>query len=362
MNGAERQELWERLEAAALVHGELPPAVASPTPWFVRVMLGIAGWIGALFLLAFIGIGFHSLIESWPGAIITGTLLCAGAAMLFRSGLRADFASQFALALSFAGQALICFGISELLRWDFFAVCLAMTAVETFLFFAVPNFLHRVWSAWAGSFALTLAFWDLKLDTFAPGIVTAGFAFIWFSEFRHPRRGALLRAGGYGLAASIVATVIMLSGRSEGVLWWSRAVQAPGNDLLAWLGLGLSGTVLIGVSIRLLLWENVPIGSRQGKAVLAGAGILAAASLKAPGLGPCVAILVVGHAAGNRRLAGLGILALLGYLAHYYYVLDATLLQKSEVLAGVGLSLLIARLVLLKCLPAPESAEEAAHA
>jgi uncharacterized membrane protein len=55
---------------------------------------------------------------------------------------------------------------------------------------------------------------------------------------------------------------------------------------------------------------------------------------------------VLGYANGNRVLAGLGILVLLGYLSYYYYSLETTLLIKSILLMAVGSLLLGVRLAL----------------
>jgi uncharacterized membrane protein len=68
---------------------------------------------------------------------------------------------------------------------------------------------------------------------------------------------------------------------------------------------------------------------------------------------------VVGFANGNRVLIGLGIAALVGYLSHYYYSLQATLLEKSVLLMCTGLVLLAARFALHRWWPL---SKEQAHA
>ena len=55
--------LWARLSADGLVEGEMPEPGRPASPWYVRTMLGIAGWIGALFLLAFLGAAFSLLVD-----------------------------------------------------------------------------------------------------------------------------------------------------------------------------------------------------------------------------------------------------------------------------------------------------------
>ena len=76
-------------------------------------------------------------------------------------------------------------------------------------------------------------------------------------------------------------------------------------------------------------------------------------SLTAPGLASALLILLLGFAAGNRLLAALGILSLLGFVTHFYYSLHATLLEKSGILAVTGLALLAAWFVLRRIAPPP---------
>ena len=113
------------------------------------------------------------------------------------------------------------------------------------------------------------------------------------------------------------------------------------------------------VVLLAVVWRQ-GLRSAGGKAALFGAALvvgalLALLALRAPGVAPAVAILVIGYANGNRVLAGFGILSLLGYLANYYYSLQATLLVKSALLASAGIALLAARFAMRRWWPdAPE--------
>ena len=128
-------------------------------------------------------------------------------------------------------------------------------------------------------------------------------------------------------------------------------------DWLFWAGAAASGAVLVAAIALLLRREGVPLASGPGRLALAAALIVAVASLKAPGLGPVLSILVIGFANGNRVLAGVGVIALLGYLSHYYYSMQTTLLEKSALLAATGAALLLARLALHRWWPLqPEGA------
>src|SRR5688500_15355768 len=99
--------LWERLAAAGLVTGEMPADTSSPTPWYVRVMLCVAGFIAALFLMAFVGAGLMFVVESAIASAVAGAVLIGAAVAIFRGAPRSDFASTFALALSMLGQVFV---------------------------------------------------------------------------------------------------------------------------------------------------------------------------------------------------------------------------------------------------------------
>ena len=76
MTAASRAELWQRLTDAGLANGPLPERSGSVSPWFVRAMLGIAGWIGALFLLGFVGVGLAFVFRNEAAALFVGALCC----------------------------------------------------------------------------------------------------------------------------------------------------------------------------------------------------------------------------------------------------------------------------------------------
>lgn len=341
---ATRLDLWARLQQAGLVEGSLPEAGEASSPWFIRVMLGFAGWLGALFLLGFVGAAFAFVFRDASAAVIVGAGACAAAVVIFRSAPKSDFMAQFGLAVSFAGQAMLLFGMSHWFR-EFgprqFAWCFLLQ--EAALFVLVPNFLHRVICALGGALAATWLIIDGGLYAFAPAAVTAGFLAIWLAEFKYERQGPLLRAGGYGFALASVLTAV-----AHGALWYgwlarSGHGQPMGGEAVMWLGRGASALVLLAAVVMLLRREGLELGSPQGRVGLVAALMLGAVSFKAPGVGPAAAILVVGYANGNRVLVGLGILALLGYLSHYYYALHTTLLYKSGLLAVTGVALLAAR-------------------
>lgn len=348
-----RLALWERLRESALVEGEAPPPDPHEAPWFVRAMLGIAGWLGALFLLGFVGALLSDVFESSTAAILVGSVLCGAMVALFRLFPRAGFAAQFGFAVSLAGQILILIGlfdIDSLERSSISWVALPMALVQTILFFLIPNFLHRVWTAGTATLALAVALDGWGLDPFSPPLAAFVLAGLWLAEFDHPRRGSTIRAAGYGLTLTTLITTL-----AQGHFGFAEMIvdnDPPlGGEMSVRIGGLLTGLVLIWTVARLLRREGVAWDSGPGRVALAGAAIVAVASLEAPGLAPPIVVLLLGYANGNRSLTGLGVVSLLAYLSYYYYSLEATLLQKSALLIALGAALLLARLALHRWWP-----------
>ena len=357
MNTEQRAALWQLLATAGLVTGELPTADARRTPWYVRLMLGIAGWIGALFLLGFVGVGFAMVMQNAFASLVVGAVVCAGAALILRASSGNDFLDQLGLAISLAGQVMMCYGLSRIVERSTGGLALVIALQQGALFVLVPHFAHRVWTAWTGAFAAVFALSQFGMFVLGPAAVSLAFVLVWLREFEAERHGAMLRAGGYGLALATLQTCVLY-----GSLWLLLDPNSgvdKGRDVAAWVGAGASAAVLFVAAWQLVKREGLGPGSPQGRIALAGAAMLGAVSLKAPGLGPAVAVLVIGYANGNRVLAGLGMAAVVGYLSHYYYALSATLLEKSILLAVTGMALLVLRIALKLWWP---KERESAHA
>lgn len=340
MNALERQTLWEQLRAAGCAQGEMPPLSCQEpaAPWYLRVLLGIAAWIASLFLFAFIGTLFS---DPWRDKLGQGTVgvVCYGATyVLFRRGRAGDFAGQFALALSFAGQGFLLMALLDWLEpWrgggrGWYAVF----ALEAILAAFWRNEFHRLYTTWAAFTALSYALLRDGWSDLAPATAAAGFAWIHLNQARWGKRADLWRPVGYGLALSMI--------QIEAVLLWGgelpRVVLEEFGWLsgASWLGRLLPGLVFLGMVLELLRRESV--SPRAGPVLLGLCGLLALAGLWMPGLASALLILVLGFACSNRILLGLGLAALALFLSHYYYQLQTTLLMKSALLAVSGTLLL----------------------
>jgi uncharacterized membrane protein len=340
-----RAELWARLGAAGLASGEMPREDA-PGPWYVRLMLGIAGCIAAAFLIGFIAVGLEFVVQSKPGSVLAGSLMIASAYVLFLTA-RSDFSAMFGFAVSLAGQALLAYGLFRLLEGLGRATpWLVMAAVEAALAVAMANYIHRLASAYAAVLLLAGAFALSGAGALAPAIAAAAVAYIWLNELRSPRLHATLQPIAYGLTLGLIHVETFNWGGKSFVSAFAR----PNLEDWArpWMGECLVLATLLVVVWRLLQRAGWAPREPRSLIALAIAAAIGAASLKAPGVAAGFIIVVLGFANGNRVLWVLGIAALLLYVSGYYYLLDATLLFKAGVLAAAGAVLLGARWLMLK--------------
>jgi hypothetical protein len=312
--------------------------------------------ISAGFLLGFVGIGFGFVVESKIASLAVGLMVVAAAYAVFRAAPRNDFTSMFALAVSFAGQALVIFGVFGLFERHItgglpFA---AVAAIEAMLAVVMPNFIHRVASAYASGLAFAYACEASGVHFVPAGVVAAALAVVWLNEVRLAKLHAVVTPIGYGLTLSFVQIEgPALFGHSMAMMFGSRVVPAA----WPWVGEALAAGALL-VSVWVLLGRagwTLP----ESRTLLAAIAALAigAASFKAPGIAGGLMIALLGFSNGNRVLVGLGIAALLFYVSSYYYLLDATLLVKSGVLTATGAVLLATRWLVLNVVMPKEGAD-----
>ncbi len=353
--------LWARLSADGLVEGEMPAPERPASPWYVRVMLGIAGWIGALFLLGFVAAALAFLMDDSTSALVTGAVCCGCAYALFRGFDGNDFGDQFALAVSLAGQGMMITGLigsfdsqgpGALPRHRRHAGRAGVSRAQ----FPPPpaRLLRRRGRGGAGDQRGGAAriVGAVPVPGAGPGVAGA-------EDLGGRRRTVApgrLRAGAGAVAGRDVSPVRRrhpVRSRASDSSW--IAIHGP------LIGRALTAAVLLFVAVALIRREAPNPRSPVALGAGAGALVLGLVSLAAPGLASALLILLLGFAAGNRLMAALGILSLLGFVSHFYYSLHATLLEKSGILAATGLCLLAAWFALRRAAPVP-AATDSGHA
>ena len=328
-------------EVLALAPGaDADPALAGPlralvleprTPWLLNVFAAIGAWWAAGFMQIFFGL--LQVYEHAAACAVSGALALAGALALSRCS-RHVFVSQFALATLLTGNGLL-----------LGAVLVAKIRSETAL-------LGLLTAVQAGVAAVTLIGFQGAVGRFLTAVAVPGLAAGWIvvAEQPHALHGLI------AVLAALLAGLFLQPRRGAGLDAWAGA-----------LAVALPGVILLVELIRSFgflprlstpLWPSSLAVALALLAVIAGhagglgvwrrrwfawtaAALAVLAAFTTPGLLVALLLLFIGRAEADRRLSALGYAFLAGFLVLFYYALHLSLAQKSGIIAGTGLLLLL---------------------
>ncbi|WP_158222349.1 DUF4401 domain-containing protein [Tamilnaduibacter salinus] len=349
--------LEDRLREAGVSVAEPQVGNRDPeSPWFIRGLAAVSGWLASLLLMAFFGLFLTQVLETPLGSLITGVLLVAGAYFVMRAEHN-DFLEHAGLAISLAGQGFVIWSLYRFLGDDSSGFFAAVALFELILTVVMPATVHRFVTTVIAVLAATASLAVLGEWYLASPLLLIATVLIWSVEFRCPGQVRARQAVGYGIALSLMVTSFGFSRVSP--MGLDSVVRLQGEPLIGyWLASALAGLVFVSMLVRVV--RVLPESLSPVALALVGVGMMAAffVSLMVPGLVVGLTLLVLGFASGHRVLQGLGILALLSHLSAYYYQLDITLLDKAGLLLVVGVVLLASRWAMRRLVAA---LEEAAH-
>jgi uncharacterized membrane protein len=323
-------DLYSALATRGLIpESQLPPAGrewdAHTSPWYVHVLVGFSAWLAGILLFAFIILEIGETLfrsDSWGTLIAIGVIACAAAGALYATvGARTQFAEQFALALSIAGQCAIALGLGE--KDGERAVFWGMLVLEIVLVLAMKNRLHRFLSSLGAVSAWAMAMHDAIFGDLP-----------WSRWYVPAPRGSRL-------PISILLWLLVWAPVAFGAVWLVKAEaswMARGREkMLRPVTHGLIAALSIAplASQPSSFWFVLGFHSRSE----VDAGWVALWPLLAALL--ALLALALGFALRNRPLMGLAILFGLLEVSCFYYVLGTTLLIKSIVMLFLGAGLLL---------------------
>jgi uncharacterized membrane protein len=348
-----RQRMWETLLHAVLSEGPVNEAGRLASPWYVKILLAFSGWLAALCLLGFVVVGFEYILDNNIATFIMGGMMIGVAFAILRVP-KNEFIEHLALALSLAGQALAVFAISDDL--DRTGTWLLVALLQVALTIAMRNFVHRVFSSFVAAIAFNMALLLWGGPDVVSSLVMLLTAWCLLNESRYPHQ--IIRATGYGM----VLALILLEGTA---LFGYREMGLADTQyqtdfwFSSWIGELLISAVTLYVVWTLLRRYDQGIFAPVSITALLGTFLICALSIEAQGITVGMVIMLLGFAGANRVLLGLGVVSLIFYISSYYYLLDATLLAKSQTLLVVGVTLLSIRWLILTIFPARKEAEHA---
>ena len=361
--------LWTDLTARGAVQGEYVPTIR--TPWPIRLLMGAAGWLAAIFCQLFIyGFVFAFTRSNGAAMFVVGVVMVALAAVLYRASRAKTSiaASQFALALSLSGQGMMLAGLSLVMGSGIAirdsAFWLIVAAIEAALFIAVPNRLHRFLSALATWTALTVSLsllgghligqrlMMLPVTVGVPSAVAMAVvtlfvrkeAAIAATTAAISRHGVWTPAIDATLIFALGAALFVTGAANPAALLFGTGSPWPVPG--AWACGALLGLTLIAFAATEC--QRLSVNGITQAGVLIVALAFSILMLLAPAVTAGLLGLALALRRGSLPWLGLSIATILLGFIWYYSTLQWTLLAKSITLAAAGVLLLAARAALAR--------------
>jgi|GEM_PF-316598 len=342
--------LWAELESNGLVEEQAPKGQEdkSSNLWYVRVLQGFAGWLAAVFMLGFLGLGVGGLFEYPVAMMIMGVIINASAYVFFKSKSASDFFEQMVLAFSLTGQFVFAFGLVQFFGFADRQWLVMIGLYQIILVFLMHNYLHRFLSTW---FAIIALFWGFEYVVYSglgSALVAGLFVWIWLEKTGWEAEKAFYEPIGYALAFTLLQLNVqsqfwlfdLINHRNSEVTW--MVLNAP------WFSATLNAVILLYFVARIVKERQICLSSTTGKLIVLGTVLLLFSALPVIGVSSALLVLLLGFSRQRVLLMVLGGLALVGFVSWYYYSLNETLLFKSIVLILIGLVLLLAYKLLVK--------------
>lgn len=314
------------------------------SPWYIKSLLAISGWLGALFILGFIFALFQSIIE-YPSADLFISFLLFLSAYLVLSTPKNDFYEHLALACSLSGQVLLCVALFMLELTT--SIWLIMGVLQLILVLIMPSFLHRLFSTIFAVISFEVFLMSIGLPYLLGSLLI--FPMVWLSlhELNFVNQYNLMN----GLLYGLVASVLILNGQhflNIDLIEIFSVNTDSSISLPFWLFDVLFISAIAFSAWQLLLTSQMDHYSNWSKSIILIFILLAIVTLKAPGIMIGTILILLGFSHTNRVMIGLGVISLLFYSSAYYYMMEETLLFKSGLLFITALSLLLCRIALIK--------------
>lgn len=298
---------------------------AAAAPWYIKTLIGVGAWFGALFFLFFLWASQLFVFDQPGTTMIWGIIFIGTAVGVNYAGKSKNvFLEQLALALSTAGHILVLwaahrYGGTRLI----FLISLLLCVL---LYRLYRSSIHRFFSCilvigTAISYILNSGSHHWLHVLLFLEIAAVGFLLAkkWYSKEWRPIGYALV------MAVPLMFSMLLLPRDEIYTPWW------PSNIIL----------------IFALVWLYIRISKTPGNQttrieplVLAVIVTILLGAISSPGILAAAGLLVLGYHLRDKALTGLGLTFLPLYIVLFYYNLNMTLDVKSWILAGSGVVLL----------------------
>ncbi|PCJ95615.1 MAG: hypothetical protein COA45_12165 [Zetaproteobacteria bacterium] len=309
-------------------------------PLYLRALVGVGAFIASLCFIGFIAIGME--IREEEGFVIAGLVLIALAIGLQKLGggghtIKGSFYMQSSFALMATGKTLFTFGMAEILGsgWGATIALLVITAATYHIYrMSVDRFL----STFAVLFSILVnVLWDREFAG-SRELLFNGFillqilgAAVLITNVKIKRDYIPMT---YGILFSLCTSALFLASYTKFGYWRHEEYINPIFVSLLFTGSLVASIIWFVGGVRKINTET----SR-----LACLGAVLMGVISAPGIILSIILMVLGYAKHEKIMVTMGALLVPVFLFFYYYNLDISLMEKSGVLVGSGITLLVGR-------------------
>ena len=336
----ERQGLATKPELSAAI---IAQQQKNRQPFYAHALIGVGACISSFCLIAFLAsLGIVSL-QNVAGLTVWSLLLIAGAITMHKfagndASIRQSLCTQGSFALMLAGKLLFVLGVTNAWNYE-----LGLPVVLTFIT------------------AITYYTYPIQLDRFLSSLAVLVSLLFIILPHGNISSGQELLFNGYFSLQFIAAAIILMRFNTKSdyvpiayalvialcfsALYVSMPAQFGGEKSSAAISPLFANSVLVGGLIGVWAASNQNRFKAKQLGLALGAVIMLGI-ISAPGVLLSIILLVLGYAKHDRYLTAIGVLFLPIFLWLYYYNLDVSLLQKSVILIGSGVVLLLGRFYL----------------
>ena len=334
--------LLNQLRSEGYLHGDTEPFLSTDAEishWILALQM-IGGWLAAVFMLLFLGMGATPLIKGAASWVALGLIMTMLAGFLIARSLSygGTVWRQFLLVISLAGQGALLVG-GGLFGHDSFHVAFFMISVyELVLLLRVEWMPHRLVVALlaVGTFVTALNRISPEIARYCVAVFWLAVCMLWYRE----HRWLGLRYGEAVYAMVSALTLMCFAYALSGFLTFT---------LHRYPEIRLESALICAVNI---LFTLILLKSQRHKMGYLFATAMLAVALgvtwQAQAVGMGALALVFGFMRGRRWLMWLGGALLVFGIGRYYYDLQLTLLYKSALMALGGLLLLAVRALIVR--------------
>lgn len=325
------------------------PEMSSKDPIYIRILSGVGAWFASIFIIAFLGMA--DIINHETGAILCGVAFVAATVTLART-CKSTFPGQLALALSFAGNILLVFGLMKIVDRSashgetVLGLLISHGVVCTTIYILYPSTVYRFFAPLA--FAVLATIWiTVDLKTFEMmHLLIAGEAMLFGLLLLHTRRTAFIQPLLHASATMLPATLFFMNYTQVVMQEWHVWRSIPASPMLP-----SSALLAVGMVYLLFRLSGGVKHVSQPWLIVAGVAILLLGAFTTPGILVALGLLMAGYAFGDRALTALAYLFLPCFLVVFYYSMNVSLAHKSGMVAGSGLILLLVRSLIQRYAP-----------